>query len=39
MGDLDLDWELPGAGCVAMEGEDEVFASNEGSEEVCSRVS
>lgn len=35
MGEMDLDWEFSSEGGGAMEGEDEVFASNDGSEEVC----
>lgn len=34
MGELDLDWDISSAGGGDMEEEEEVFASNEGSEEV-----
>lgn len=34
MGEMSLDWGFPGAGGAGMDEEDEVLASNEGSEEV-----
>lgn len=36
MGDMSLDWGFSSAGGSAMDEEDEVLASNEGSEEVQS---